>query len=101
MIKECELLNKEYHKEIKDIYIGDFLSVVMGNIKEESLWITTQRSMNVIAIASLSDIPVIIFPHNIRPDEDVIKKADECEISLYTSNLSAYELAIKLKESGY
>lgn len=96
MISECRLINKDYQKEIKDVYIGDLLSVVMGNIKENSLWITSQKSMNVIAIASLNDISAIIFVHSIMPDEEVIRKADECEITLYSTDLSAYEIIKKI-----
>ena len=96
MINECRLINKDYGKEISDIYIGDLLSVVMGHIKENNLWITSQKSMNVIAIASLNDVSAIIFVHSMMPDEEVIRKADECEITLYSTDLSAFEVVRKL-----
>ena len=96
MISECRLINKDYGKKVNDIYIGDLLSVVMGHIKENTLWITSQKSMNVIAIASLNDVSTIIFVHSMMPDEEVIKKADECEITLYSTDLSAYEVVREL-----
>lgn len=91
-------INSASLKPIKDIYIGDLLSCVMANIKEDSLWLTTQTNMNVIAIGHLHDLAGIIFVENMQPDSATIQKADECEIALYTYPGSAYHLALELSK---
>lgn len=91
-------INDSPLKEFKDIYIGDLLSCVMANIEEESLWITTQTNLNVIAIGHLHDLSGIIFVEGMKPDEATISKANECEIALYTYPDDAYHLALKLSQ---
>lgn len=91
-------INEPALKPFKDIYIGDLLSCVMANVKEESLWITTQTNLNVIAIGHLHDLAGIIFVEGMMPDEATIKKANECDIALLTYPYDAYSLALKLSQ---
>ena len=48
-------------QEIKDVYIGDLLSVVMAHGKEGTLWLTVQKHLNVVAVAQLLDFAGIVF----------------------------------------
>lgn len=77
-------------------YVSDLLSDVMGNADEGEVWITLQSHMNVVAIASLKEIPAIIFVKGIRPSEDVIKKADHEQIVLLGTEDSTFNIAGKL-----
>ena len=95
-IQDLVHINEPALKPFKDVYIGDLLSCVMSNINEESLWITTQTNLNVIAIGHLHDLAGIIFVEGMKPDEATIKKANECEIALFTYPNDAYSLALKI-----
>ena len=77
-------------------YVSDLLSDVMGNAKEGQVWITLQNHMNVIAIASLKDLPCVIFVKGIIPPPQVVNKAIEEEIALLGSNDRTFELAGKI-----
>ncbi|WP_285959121.1 hypothetical protein [Thomasclavelia spiroformis] len=85
---------------IEDVYIGDLLSFVMANGKEGSLWLTVQKHLNVIAVASLNDFAGIVFVENSYPDEDTIGKATSLDIPLFISEKSAYALAKELISLG-
>ena len=85
---------------IEDVYIGDLLSFVMANGKEGSLWLTVQKHLNVIAVASLNDFAGIVFVENIYPYEDTIDKATSLDIPLFISEKSAYALAKELISLG-
>ena len=85
---------------IEDVYIGDLLSFVMANGKEGSLWLTVQKHLNVIAVASLNDFAGIVFVENSYPDEDKINKATSLDIPLFISEKSAYALAKELISLG-
>lgn len=87
-------------KEPKDLYIGDLLSCVMANIEEGSLWLTTQTNLNVIAIGHLHELAGIIFVEDMRPEDAVIQKSEECQIALYTYPKSAYHLALEITKMG-
>lgn len=97
-IKDLKPINDVALRKPVDIYIGDLLSCVMANIEPESLWITTQTNMNVMAIAHLHELVGIIFVEGMEPDQNVISKANECEVSLFTYPGHAFRLALELKD---
>ncbi len=97
-ITNLKPINDVALKQPADIYIGDLLSCVMANIEPESLWITTQINMNVMAIAHLHELVGVIFVEGMEPGSELISKANECEVSLFTYPGSAYHLALELSK---
>ena len=97
-IKDLKPINAIELRKPVDIYIGDLLSCVMANIEPESLWLTTQTNMNVMAIAHLHDLVGIIFVEGMEPEEAIIQKANECDVALFTYPSSSYHLALELKD---
>lgn len=87
------LTNQENLTDIKisGAYVSDLLSDVMGNAKEQQIWITIMRHLNVVAVASLAGMRAICFSCNVIPDEQVIKKANDEGICLITTEKSTYE----------
>ncbi len=85
-------------KEVKGGYVSDLLSDVMGNANEGEVWITLQSHMNVIAIASLKELPAVILVKNIKVEEGVLKKAEEEGIAILGSTDSTFDVAGKLFE---
>ncbi len=79
--------------EIEGAYVCDMLSDVMGSAKPKQAWITIMKHLNVIAVASMTGIPVIVFSKNNVPDDAVIDKATEEGIVLVSSPLSSFDLA--------
>ena len=79
--------------ELDGAYVCDMLSDVMGSAKPNQAWITIMKHLNVIAVASMTGIPVIVFAKGVNPEEAVINKALEEEIVLITSLLPTFELA--------
>lgn len=100
-INEIRLVNTiKNDKDIQNVYIGDLLSFVMANGKEESIWLTVQRHINVIAVAELNDFSAIIFVENVEPDEETLLKANELHIPLFVSSLDAFALCKRLYQEG-
>ncbi len=96
MIEKLELdevTNLSNDIEFENVYIGDLLSVVMSNAKENSIWITIQTHLNIVAVADLIDIAGIIIVEDMEVDKDTIEKANELEIPILTTDKSAYEIA--------
>lgn len=85
-------------QEVTGGYVSDLLSDVMGNAREGQVWITLQSHLNVVAIASLRELPAVILVKDIRPDEAVIAKAEEEGIPLLGSSYPAFETAGKVFE---
>ncbi|OQY36992.1 MAG: hypothetical protein B6226_05735 [Candidatus Cloacimonetes bacterium 4572_65] len=82
--------------EIESGYVSDLLSDVMGSVKINQIWFTIMRHMNVIAVASMADIPCVIFAKNIMPDKMVIDKAIDEGIVLVKCNHTVFDCAGKL-----
>ncbi len=77
-------------------YIGDLLSHVMVNASKNDVWITIMTNVNVAAVAVVADISMIVLAENSVPDSLFIKKVREHGINLYSTKLSAYELAVRI-----
>ena len=57
-------------RTVSGVYIGDLLSWVMGRAKADDAWITIRSNVNVLAVASLSDVACVILAEgtqNARP----------------------------------
>lgn len=107
-VKELsEKLNLKYYsgeelggKAVKGCYIGDLLSLAMSKVQMDYVWITIQTNVNIVAVASLADAGCIILADGCVPDEKTVERAREQEIVILGSEMSAYELAVKLSEMG-
>ena len=83
-------------RNVDGAYVGDLLSWVMGRASQDNAWITIMSNVNVIAVASLSDVSCVIFAEGVAPDAEILKLAEEKEINLLSSELPTFETAAKL-----
>ncbi len=83
-------------REINGVYCGDLLSWVMGKAQADNVWVTIMSNINVVAVASLSDVACVILAEGVLPDEDAKKAAQEKDINILLSDKSTYELALEL-----
>ncbi|HCX72101.1 MAG TPA: hypothetical protein DHM37_00095 [Candidatus Cloacimonas sp.] len=79
--------------EIKDGYVSDLLSDVMGNAEEGQVWITIMRHLNVVAVASLANLSAVVFAKSYQPEDAVIKKANQEGICLISTPLPTFQVA--------
>lgn len=79
--------------EIKGAYVCDMLSDVMGSAKSGEVWITIMKHLNVVAVASMTGIPAIVFAKGSSPDAAVVDKALGEGICLISSPLDTFSLA--------
>jgi hypothetical protein len=83
-------------KEIKHGYTCDLLSEVMGKAPKDTIWITVQSHLNIIAVAVIVGIKAIIIANSHKADEKTIKKAKEEDIGIYYSDLNPFILSGKI-----
>jgi hypothetical protein len=109
-VKLKEIIQKTYLEEVycydKEIeitsgYTGDLLSDVMGNAPDNSVWVTIQSHVNIIAVASIRDIKAIILCNNLKFDEETIDKARENNISLLSSKYNGFQTIFNLFNAGF
>ena len=82
--------------DVVSCYISDLLSRVLGGCETGDIWITVQTSINMIAVAMMVGASCVIFPEGLTAPDNVIEKANEEGLAVFTSDETAYELAIKI-----
>ena len=85
-------------RQINGCYIGDLLSWVMGRASCDNAWITIMSNVNVIAVASLSDVSCVILAEGVTPDDEILHLAEEKGINILCSGLPTFETAVKISE---
>lgn len=86
--------------EVTGGYASDLMSDVLGKAKKGDIWVTNQKHLNAIAVASLLGLSGVIIAGGIEPDENALEKAREENVPLFTTDLPAFELIGRLYEMG-
>ena len=90
----------EGEREVEGVYIGDLLSWVMGRAQSDNVWLTIMSNLNVVAVATLSDVSCILLCEGVTLEESVRSTAEEKGINILATPLTAYEAATKRAELG-
>lgn len=97
-LKLTDITLPDGDREVTGCYIGDLLSWVMGAAKPGDAWLTIMSNINIVAVAALCDTACIILTEKVTIDEEVKKAAEEREINILSTDMSAFALATKLSE---
>lgn len=85
-------------REIDGVYACDLLSWVMGRAKCDNAWITIMSNINILAVASLSDVSCIILAEGVTLEQEVIDTALDKEINILSTDMNIYNTAVYLNE---
>jgi len=80
--------------------VCDLLSWVMAKGTAHAAWITVQTHLNIVAVASLLDMPAIILPDGIAPEENTVAKAAAEGVALICSPMNAFDICAVLARHG-
>ncbi len=97
LTKVYEFNEKE---DVKHGYVCDLLSEVMGKAPQNTIWVTVQSHLNIIAVAVIVGIKAIIITNSHKVDEKTIKKAKEENVGIYYSNDNSFIVSGKLYSIG-
>ncbi|MBM3317351.1 MAG: serine kinase [Candidatus Eisenbacteria bacterium] len=81
-------------------YMSDMLSDVIGNAPIGGLWITMQKHKNVVAVAVMKSLAAIVLVQGRVPEEDTLRAAEEEEVVILGTTMSAFALAARLHDLG-
>lgn len=73
------------------LYTGDMLSWVMAHAVAGDLWLTVLSSINVLAVASLTEVAAVVLCESVEMNADVIERAHTERIRIFTTELDAAE----------
>lgn len=83
-------------KTVSSAYVGDLLSWVMGRAEPDNVWITIMSNKNIVAVASLVGVGCILLCEGVTLDDEVRALASEKDVNVFSTELSAYDTAIKI-----
>ncbi|BBJ27954.1 DRTGG domain-containing protein [Athalassotoga saccharophila] len=86
--------------EIDHGYACDLLSEVMGKAKPDTVWLTVQSHINIIAVAAITGIRAIILCNDHKFDEETIQRAKKEKIALFKTALNTFEACGKIYQKG-
>lgn len=95
-ILNMNIVSGDKSKNVTGIYACDLLSWVISHAKEGDLWITVISNVNIIAVASLTDVACVVISDGAAVEPDIIKKADEKGITILTSELTSANIVVKV-----
>ncbi|MCD6362670.1 MAG: iron-sulfur binding hydrogenase [Synergistetes bacterium] len=99
---DCEVLTGDVNmeEEVKYGYTSDLLSEVMGKARQDSIWITVQSHLNIVAVAVLVGIKAIIVCGGKKVDPKIAEKAKQEGVALVLAKDNAFIVSGKLYEIG-
>lgn len=83
-------------KEVKKPFCCDLLSVAMSKMPEGAVWITVMSNINTLAVASLTEASCVIIAEGTVIEESIQQKAKEQEITLLSTELPIFDVALKV-----
>jgi hypothetical protein len=86
--------------DITKAYASDLLSDVLANAPAGGVLVTLQVHLNVIAVAGHAGLAAVVFSSGRKPEDDVIARAGEEGLALFSAPADTFELAGRLYELG-
>ena len=77
-------------------YACDLLSLVIAGVSQDEAWFTILNSMNVVAVAVLSECPLVVLTEGVVMEPDVIARAVEKNVVIASTELSTYQACVRL-----
>lgn len=95
---DLKILTGEGEKEIKGFYACDLLSWVISHASSGDMWLTVMNNINILAVASLSDVACIVIPEGVEIYDNLAQRANEKGITILSTNMSAADTIIKASD---
>ncbi len=95
-----KLVNNDFTNNISKMVVCDMLSVALKQGLEGDVLITTQNNCNSIAVATLMKLSCVIISSGFDVDEEMIKHANENNITIFTTDKYSVDVVLLLNKLG-
>lgn len=87
-------------REVTGGFVSDILSNVLTNAEQGNIWVTYQKHLNIIPIASAKEVSAVIVVSGRQPDNETLEKADAENIPVLGTGMNAFQVVGKLYQLG-
>jgi hypothetical protein len=93
-------LATELEVDVRTAHASDLLSDILTGAPAGSLAITIQSHLNTVAVAVNAHLAGVVYASGRRPGPEVIERADEERVPLFTTEESTFDVSGRLYEAG-
>lgn len=83
---------------IKNYCASDLFSYVISKAKRKCCWLTIMSNVNITAVANLAEMSAVVLCDGIKPDEALINKARQQNITILGSAMPIFETSIAISK---
>ena len=83
-------------REVTGGYCGDLLSWVMGRALPGQAWVTIMGNANTAAVALLADVSCVILAEGVKPDAQLLSRAQAENLPVLQSGLPSFDLCVSI-----
>ncbi len=87
-------------RQVSSGYASDLLSCVIKGAKKDSIWITLQSHLNVVAVASLLGLSGVIITESNKPDAETLQRAEAEGVVLMSTPKTTFSVVKELVSLG-
>ncbi len=87
-------------RQVTGGYASDLLSCVIKGAKKDTVWVTLQSHLNVVAVASLLGLAGVIITEGNHPDQETLSKAEKEGVILMTTPKTTFTVVGELTSIG-
>ena len=87
-------------REVRSGYASDLLSCAIKSAKRDTVWITLQSHLNVVAVASLLGLSGVIITEGNGPDPETLAKAQNEGVVLMGTPKTTFTVVAELASLG-
>ncbi len=92
--------NHSLDRQVTSGYASDLLSCVIKGAKKDSIWVTLQSHLNVVAVASLLGLSGVIITEGNRPDPETLARAENEGVVLMVTPKTTFTVVGELTSLG-
>ena len=87
-------------RQVTGGYASDLLSCVLKGAKKDTVWVTLQSHLNVVAVASLLGLSGVIITEGNLPDQETLTKAENEGVVLLATPKTTFTVVGELTSLG-
>lgn len=87
-------------KTVSDGYAGDLLSYVMGRAPSGAAWFTIMTNVNVCAVATLTDVAVVVICDGCKPDELLVNSAKTRGVNVICTDSDVFHAIKRVNDAN-
>jgi hypothetical protein len=81
-------------RQVAGGYASDLLSCAMKGAKKDSIWVTLQSHLNVVAVASLLGLAGVIITEGNDPDQETLTRAENEGVVLMVTPKTTFAVVV-------